>query len=129
MTFVPLAAVLLATMAVGHTAAAQGLTAVKPLAGYVCMRLNLTREQMLDNSLSVPVFAHPSSTSPKIGEASATVITKSPMESQNGFAKILFLDGRPAWIPQNLLMPYATAAAPNAHCTPSLMSDGKPGFG
>ena len=129
MKFIPLAAVLLAAMAVGHTAAAQGLTAVKPLAGYVCMRLNLTREQMLDNSLSVPVFAHPSSTSPKIGEASATVITKSPMESQNGFAEILFPDGRPAWIQVNMLVPFRNSLNPTAHCTPSLLSNGKPGLG
>jgi hypothetical protein len=102
---------------------------IRPIPGYVCMRLNLSREQMLARPFNVPVFAEPSSTSGKVGQASATVITKSPLHVQNGFAEILFLDGRIAWIPVNLLGPYATPANPNAHCTPSIMSDGKPGFG
>ena len=39
---------------------AEGLHAVRPLAGYACMMLNLTDAQMRDNSLVVPVYAGPS---------------------------------------------------------------------
>jgi hypothetical protein len=129
MIFVPVLAALSSLLAVDGPALSQGLTVIRPIPGYVCMRLNLSREQMLARPFNVPVFAEPSSTSGKVGQASATVITKSPLHVQNGFAEILFLDGRIAWIPVNLLGPYATPANPNAHCTPSIMSDGKPGFG
>lgn len=112
-----------------HQAQSQGLTAVRPIPGYECMRLNLTHDQIMDRTLDLPVFSEPSLSSARVGQASATVITKSPPNIRDGFAEILFLDGRPGWIQQKLLMPYATAARPNAHCTPSIMSNGKPGFG
>jgi hypothetical protein len=108
---------------------AQGPTAVQPLPGYKCMRLKLTHEQVVDRSLQIPVFVGPSSASGKLGNASAIVIVKSPMHVENGYAEILFPDGRTAWLTRDLLIPYATPEYPNADCTPSLMSNGKPGFG
>ena len=123
------AAVLVAAaVGVPAGAGAQGLTAVRPIPGYTCMRLNLSAEQMMDRNLSVPVLTEPSAQSARIGEASATLIVREPMHVQNGFAEILFLDGRKAWIRRELLRPYATPAAPNARCTPSIMSNGRPGF-
>ena len=107
----------------------QGLTASRPIPGYSCMRLNLSHDQITNRQLNVPVFEKPSSSSSRVGQASATVIVRSPLNIQNGFAEMMFLDGRQAWIAKDMLMPYATAAAPNARCTPSIMSDGKPGFG
>ena len=108
---------------------AQFLTAVKPLPGYVCGRLNMPPDQVINPSFNVPVFSGPSDSSSKVGQASAALIVKSPLHVQNGFAEILLLDGRPGWLPANLIGPYATAAIPNARCTPSLMSNGRPGFG
>jgi hypothetical protein len=107
----------------------QFLTAVKPIPGYVCMRLNLPRDKIVSRDLDVPIFAEPSLRAPKIGQAAATLIVRSPMRVENGFAEILFLDGRVAWIQKDLLRPYATPEAPDAHCTPSIMSNGRPGFG
>ena len=108
---------------------AQGLTAVKPLPGYACMRLKLTHEQVADRNLQIPVFVGPSVSSGKLGNASAIVLVRAPLRVENGFAEILFPDGRTAWLSRDLLEPYATSEFPNAHCTPSLMSNGKPGFG
>lgn len=108
---------------------AQPLTAVRPLDGYACMRLNLPREQMVSRTLNAPIFAEPSSSSRQISQASAVVITRSPMNIRNGFAEVLTLDGKPGWFPERLLGPYATASNPGAHCAPVLMSDGRPGFG
>jgi hypothetical protein len=124
-----LASLLLVTSVNTHLAVAQGLTAVNPIPGYICMRLNLPRDQIVSRSLNIPVYSQPSSSSALIGQASAAMIVKSPIHDENGFAEILFLDGRHAWIQQNLLRPYATPEAPKASCTPSIMSNGRPGFG
>ncbi len=123
------ATTLFTLLALAGPALSQGLTVIRPIPGYVCMRLNLTREQLIARPFNVLVFAEPSYGNDKIGQASATIIARSPMHVQNGFAEILFLDGRTAWIPADVLEPYVTSANPNAHCTPSMMSDGKPGFG
>ena len=111
------------------TAQAQYLTAVRPIPGYVCMRLNLPREQVLSRDLDVPIYQGPSASSPRLGSATAALIVKSPMVVSNGFAEVLFLDGRPGWILATLLGPYATPGNPNARCTPSFISNGRPGFG
>ena len=91
--------------------------------------LNLTDAQMRDNSLVVPVYAGPSTTSGRVGNASAIVIARSPLHVVNGFAEMLFPNGAAVWIDAKMLRPYHSESNPNAHCTPSLMSNGKPGLG
>jgi hypothetical protein len=108
---------------------AQGIHAVKPLEGYACMMLNLSNEQMRDNSLEIPVFSGPSKDSGRAGNAAAVVIAKSPLHLVNGFAELLFPTGKEVWIEAGRLKPYHSESNPNAHCTPSIMSNGKPGFG
>lgn len=123
--------VLTAGLSVAAVAAAQAqyLSAVRPLTGYVCMRLNLPREQLLSPDLDVPIFQSPSTSSPRLGKAAAALIVKSPIVVRDGLAEILFLDGRVGWVSASVLGPYATPANPNARCTPSMMSNGRPGFG
>jgi len=113
----------------GQRMKAEGLHAVHPIAGYACMMLNLTDAQMKDNSLVVPVYAGPSTTSGRVGNASAIVIAKSPLHIVNGFAEMLFPNGAAVWIDAKMLRPYHSESNPTAHCTPSLMSNGKPGLG
>ena len=71
----------------------------------------------------------PSASSPKVGNAAAVVIATSPLNVVHGFGEVLFPNGRQGWIEAKMLRPYANASNPNAHCTPSLMSNGRPGFG
>lgn len=108
---------------------AQGLHAVGPLAGYACMSLKLTNAELQDKSLAIPVYAGPSKESGRVGNAAAVVIAKSPLHVVDGFAELLFPTGREVWIEADLLTAYHNESDPNAHCTPSLMSNGKPGFG
>jgi hypothetical protein len=110
----------------GH---AQGPTAVKQIPGYTCMRLKVTHEQVQDRLFSVPIFSSPSIASPKLGQAGAIQIVKEPVVLSHPFQEVLFPDGRPGWIESKWLGPYATAQFPEAHCTPYIMSNGKPGFG
>ena len=112
-----------------QAAYAQGLTAVRPLPGYVCMDLNLSAAQIRDDTIQVPVRTIPSVTAPQAGIAGATVIAVSPIRLVDGFAEILFPNGKHVWIAANMIRPYRSASNPNATCTPSLMSNGKPGFG
>ena len=108
---------------------AQGLRPVSPLQGYSCMMLKLTTDQIRSNSVTVPVYNGPSTSSGEAGIASAILIVKSPLNIQNGFAESLFPDGRTVWIKADWLQPYRSASNPNARCTPSMMSNGRPGFG
>ena len=117
----------IAVFAMTGMAGAQGLTAVKPIEGYSCKRLRMTHEQAVDRSFTVPVFSQPSRSNPPAGIASAIVFAKDPSKLQNGFAQILFPDGRSMWIEAKWLAPFATPQFPKATCTPSWMSDGRPG--
>jgi hypothetical protein len=108
---------------------AEYLTAVKPIPGYVCMRLKITREQALNKSFTVPVLTQPSPGASQIGSASIVPFIKAPFDPSKAFQQMLTLDGKQGWIETKWLMPYETPERPNAHCTPSIMSDGRPGIG
>jgi hypothetical protein len=80
-------------------AISQGLTAVRPLQGYVCMSLNLTEEQLSHQANLPDVYSAPSTRSEVIGKAVSTVFVRSPIHQVAGFDEILHLSGRTAWIP------------------------------
>ena len=107
---------------------AQPVTAVRAIPGYMCMRLNVSREQMVSRELDVPIYAAPSAQAARIGNASAALIVKTPMDVQNGFVQLLFFNGEKGWIQRALLKPYVTPEIPNAHCTPAVLSNGRIGF-
>ena len=111
-----------------HRADAQTLRAVQPLAGYSCMSLNLTQEQMMDFNAVPPVLATPRANAPKIGDTSSVVIVADPVRAENGYVSILMLNGRPGWVQASKLKPYHSVSNPSARCVPSMMSNGKPGF-
>lgn len=121
-------AFLIATWVPG-TVRAEGLHAIRPLPGYVCMQLALTSAQLLDPKVGVPVRENPSRTAPIAGYAATTVIVQSPPQPQEGFLKVLRPSGDPGWIEAGYLKPWSNPYAPNARCVPSMMSNGKPGFG
>lgn len=120
-----LSAVLLAR---GFVAVAQGPTVAHPLTGYQCMSLNLTEEQLLTNSTPVPVRSGPSPASPQVGVAGATVAVATPLQPVNGYYRMLFPTGGEVWIEAAKLRPWKNAGDPKVTCTPSLMSNGRPGF-
>ncbi len=110
------AAALLAPVA----ALAAGLTAVQPIPGYVCMALQ-------SPDAAPPVLVLPSPSAPRLGIASATMIVASPPQTMNGYTKVLHLDGQIGWLDVSKLRPWRSASDPAATCTPSIMSDGRPG--
>jgi len=107
-----------------------GLSAVKSLEGYSCKSLVATEAQMMDRQWpGVPIQTEPSPAAPRGAVASAIVIAKEPAHVVNGYAEVLRLNGLPGWIEADKLKPYSSASNPHARCTPSLMSNGRPGFG
>lgn len=110
-------------------AQAEGLHAVHPIPGYVCMQLALTSAQIVDPKIGVPVREAPSRSATIAGYAATTVIVQSPPQAKDGFLQVLRPDGELGWIEAGYLRPWTNPYAPNARCVPSLMSNGKPGFG
>ena len=109
---------------------AQGLRAVHPLDGYACMNLNVPEKLLEDRTWAgVPVFAAPLPDARQVAVATPTVIAKSPAVITNGYAQVLRLNGDTGWIEAAKLKPYSSASDLYARCTPSLMSNGRPGLG
>lgn len=108
---------------------AQGLRAVHPLPGYACMGLRGVNPSWSFAQLP-RILDRPSATEGKpVQLASAIVFVKTPLHVVNGFAEVLLQNGHPGWLQRAWLEPYHSVSNPKAHCTPSLMSNGKPGIG
>lgn len=107
----------------------QGLHAVRPIPGYVCMSVNRTQAEIENPNMTVPTKSEPSSSAPNTGIAPATVFVATPKDLSNGYLRILRLDGKTAWIAQDDVKTWAPAnPGLNLHCTPAMMSNGRPGF-
>ena len=92
------------------------------------MNLNVTEGELKSPNLDVPVLSSPSRSAARIGTDQGIMIAKAPLHVDNGYAEVLWFNGRPGWIAANMLSPYHSQANPNAKCVPSLLSDGRPGF-
>lgn len=109
---------------------AQGLRAVRPLDGYACMNLAVPEATIRDRAWAgVPILAAPRPDAAQAAVAAPTVFAKSPTVIVNGYAQVLRLNGETGWVEAAKLKPYSSASDPYARCTPSLMSNGRPGFG
>jgi hypothetical protein len=109
----------------GHAA----LRAVQPLPGYACMMTRLSPAQMRDFGALPRIVDRPSPSGKPIALASAIVFVRSPQHLQNGYAHLMPKTGQTGSLQRDWLQPYHSASDPRAHCTPSLMSNGKPGIG
>jgi hypothetical protein len=61
--------------------------------------------------------------------AAAVVFAKAPPHVVDGYTEVLQLTGKPGWIETRMIVPYHSVSNPYAHCTPSLMSNGRIGIG
>jgi len=104
---------------------AQGLSAVSPLPGYSCMRLNVAPGLLYNHpELDVPVFAAPSSSAPVIGRAAEVMIVRSPQQPTDGYLQVLRPDKSTGWVWAKVLKPWTNPYAPSRRCEPAVMSDG-----
>lgn len=112
----------LAALALTATSAyAGGPTVVRPLAGYVCTRLAVTEQQVLDpHGTGIWILAEPRADAPRTTAAPSVVFARNPMHTVNGFVEVVQITGRPGWIAANKIQPYEKTLS----CVPSLMSNG-----
>jgi len=108
-------------------ASAQGLHAVRPIPGYACMMPKLGDVRSFAD---LPrIMEYPDPASKPVGLAGTIVLARNPLHIENGYAEVLRFDGHPGWISADGLQPYHSASNPEAHCVPSIMSNGLPGIG
>lgn len=107
---------------------AQGLRAVRPLPGYMCMMLSTPPAPTIEAIRQVPVRSGPSASAPPAGWAPSVVLVPSPLEATNGYLQATFADGHKGWIAAYDLKPWSSPYNPNRHCIPSVMSDNGFGF-
>lgn len=128
-------------------AAAEYPTAVKPLAGYVCMGLKTDKEynDWVPGSMppkpgqrgfaDFPVFQIGTEHSRQLGYQSSPVLVAWPEDEVDGFVRIIRINGERAWIHKDVLVPFGTALAKNGQvvklkrtCMPLVMSNGSIGL-
>lgn len=120
-----LALLFFATFGLAH---GEYLSAIRPLPGNDCMQLALSREQISDPRLSVPVRDTPSSSGRILAEAPTVLIVPTPQQPTAGFFQVLLSDGRRGWVQAAVLKPWKSSTNPNRRCIPSVMSNGLIGF-
>lgn len=112
-----------------RTVHAAGLTDVSPIPGYSCAQLALTGEQAMDPKIGIPIRDTPSQQAPAVSYASSIVLVQEPARPTAGFVQVLRFTGQTGWIEAKWLRPWFNKFDPMARCVPSMMSNGKPGFG
>lgn len=110
------------------TSHAEYLSAVQSIPKSVCMQLNLSREQIADPKLSVPVRDIPSSSGHVLAEAATTLIVPAAQRPTEGFLQVLLSDGRHGWVQAAALKPWRSPTNPDRRCIPSVISNGLIGF-
>ena len=113
--------------ALSSTSHAQGLRAVRPIDGYICMDLNRTEAQMFDPAASVVVRESPQPYARTIGVAAATAIV-SQEPAVNGYRQVLLFDSKPGWVLARDLKPSRDLSGAGKTCVPSVMSNGRLGI-
>ena len=75
-----------------------------------------------------PVYSEPNLAAPKLGETQSHVAVGG--RSQNGFARILFPNGKIGWIPANQVRDFVSDVKPGASCqVEGVRANGGPVFG
>lgn len=100
-------------------AVSPSLSAGQPLPGFGCASLPEAVRRM------PPVYDRPHGRA--VALAGATVIV-SPHAMVDGYLQLLLPSGQYAWIEAYKLKPWRSASNPKATCTPSVLSNGLPGF-
>lgn len=105
---------------------AETVYAVRPIEGFVCMRLNVTEAQVLNpGGTGIFILTAPDATAQRGTSAPATVFVRKPEHRINNFLEVLQLNGKPGWIAADKVRPMDQ----NLRCVPSVMSNGRIGGG
>lgn len=120
----PLAFGLIAAAFSIHSAMAEDIRPVKPLAGYKCMKLIQSDAEAFASRSPVSIMSEPINGQTLVG-APSVLLVKTPEQLMSGYLAVKTNTGRDGWIEADRVSPYD----PNARCVPSLMSNGHYGGG
>lgn len=107
---------------------AEGLRAVRSIPGYICMQLNVSDAALVSPQTEIPIYDQPSATGRKVALASNIMIVEDH-PATSGFRKILRFNGETGWMDARFLRSWVDKSVPGSPCVPSMMSNGRPGFG
>jgi hypothetical protein len=88
MKLVAVALILVSSVGLSATTAADGPHPVRPLPGYKCMMLNLTEQQFLNPSVHVPVRSEPAASAPEVGWAATNAAVRTLPISSMGSRRL-----------------------------------------
>ena len=116
--------VVLFTLLLCKIAHAEGPHAVRPLPGYVCLKLALSPEHVADPTRGVPIRDIPAPSGRIVGWVPSVVVAPASQQPTSGFVQILFPDGRRGWAQAAALKAWSSEYNPDQRCIPSVMSNG-----
>lgn len=95
--------------------------------GVVCMEPRVVQSSANPSLSDLPkVYSAPNLTSPSIGITSSVVYAVSPLEKQNGFTKVIHLNGKTGWVESASLTDWRNQNLPSTVCTADLRPNGRP---
>ena len=106
---------------------AQGLQAVRPAKGLVCMSLDDAAAAATNQQSLPPLRAQPDSSAVVVGYPTSILFTNDPPVTRNGFTEIVRYNGQTGWLGSGHVILWHAANRMPATCTPSIMSNGRLG--
>ncbi len=117
---------LIAAGALAAAGQAEPVHAVRPIDGYVCMRLNVTEAEVLNpRGTGIFILVAPRPDAAHGTTAPGVVFVRQPQELVAGYLKVLQLTGQPGWIAADKVKPFEKTL----RCVPSMLSNGRIGIG
>ena len=105
---------------------AQPVYAVRPIDGYICMKLNVTEAEVLNpRGTGIFILTAPRPDAAHGTTAASVVLVRDPPNRVDGYLEVLQLTGQTGWIAADKVKPFDK----NSRCVPSVLSNGRIGFG
>ena len=117
---------LIAAGALASSVRAEPVYAVRPIDGYVCMKLNVTEAEVLNpRGTGIFILTAPRPDAAHGTTAASVVLVRDPQNRVDGYLEVLQLTGQPGWIAADKVKPFDKIT----RCVPSMLSNGRIGFG
>jgi hypothetical protein len=117
---------LIAAGALASSVRAEPVYAVRPIDGYVCMKLNVTEAEVLNpRGTGIFILTAPRPDAAHGTAAASVVLVRDPQNRVDGYLEVLQLTGQTGWIAADKVRPFDKIT----RCVPSLLSNGRIGFG
>jgi hypothetical protein len=117
---------LIAANALAPVVRAEPVHAVRPIDGYVCMKLNVTETEVLNpRGTGIFILIAPHADAAHGTTAPGVVFVREPQHLVDGYLEVLQLTGQPGWIAADKVRPFEKTL----RCVPSVLSNGRIGIG